>query len=290
MKGKTVIVTGANSGLGKATAAALAAQGATVIIACRSAERGEQARQEISEATGSGLVQLMQLDLADLESVRGFAGQFSSRHKRLDVLINNAGLMVATRRVSNDGYELQFAVNHLGHFLLTALLFDTIRKSGDGRIINVTSSAHRLGRIDFDNLMLEKGYHPFRAYARTKLANVLFTYALARRTGSLAVSANCVHPGIIATPFILNRRDNTAKRLLMKFENLVFRSPEKAAETIVRLASESDHNGNSGLYWAKNKALRSGRRSYDKEAAERLWKVSEELCGCRFEIKDMHPF
>ncbi len=284
MNGKTVIITGGNSGIGKATAAALAKKGAEVIIACRSKSRGEQARQEISKTTGSKLVRLMHLDLADFGNVRNFAEEFKRNYKKLDVLINNAGVLSTVRRTSRNGYELQFAVNHLGHFLLTAQLFDCIKKADCGRIINVTSGGHRLGKIRFDNIMLESGYTTFGAYARTKLANVLFTYSLAEKAKKYNISVNCLHPGVVATPIILNKRENTAKRLIMKLENLVFKSPEKGAETIVFLASDPDLAGSTGMYWANKKTLKSGKRSYDRECAEQLWVLSEELTGCKFEL------
>ena len=284
MKGKTVLVTGGNSGIGKAAATALVKSGAEVIIACRSAERGDRAVREISELTGSKLIKTMLLDLADLENVRKFAAQFNKQYNCLDVLVNNAGVMNGPRRESRDGYELHFAVNHLGHFLLTALLFEKIRASGKGRIINVSSVGHRDGRINFDNLMLKKSYGPYKAYCQSKLANVLFTYSLAEKTKNLGIMVNCVHPGVVATPIILNKRDNTSGHFLMRLEKLLFRSPEKGAETIVALACGGSFDGKTGLYWVDGKAKKSSRRSYDKNTAERLWKISEELVRQRFDI------
>lgn len=277
MRGKVCIVTGANAGIGKATAAGLAQRGATVVMVCRSRERGEAARAEIVRETGSEAVALMLADLASQTSIRRFAEEFHQRYDRLDVLINNAAVIPRERTLTEDGIELQFAVNHLGYFLLTHLLLDVLKRSAPARIVNVSSQAHRVASLDFEDLQSENAYHPRRVYSRTKLANVLFTYELARRLGGSGVTANCLHPGVIATPVLDNYLG--MPRFLGFLTNLIGRSPEKGARTSLHVATSPELEGVTGRYFVNSKAVKSSKASYDEQVAKRLWEVSAEMCG-----------
>ena len=271
-----VIVTGANSGIGKATARALASTGARVILACRSTVRGEAALEEISREAGSERVELMELDLASFESVRAFARRFADRYDRLSCLVNNAGVIVRERRFSADGYELQFAVNHLGHFLLTAELFPLLAASAPARVVTVSSGAHKIGRIEFSDINLDRRYTVFGAYARSKLANVLFTRELSRRAAGTGVTANCVHPGGVATRFGIDRETGAGSGI-MRFVSLFMAAPEKGAETSVYLATSPQVSNTSGEYFVKKLPRRPGRRALDDALARRLWEESERI-------------
>lgn len=200
-----VVVTGANSGMGKATSLGIAKTGATVVMVCRSKERGEKAVEEVRAASGSNSIELMLCDLGSLKSIEKFCGAFKEKHQRLDVLVNNAGVVLPGRHETADGYELQFGVNHLGHFLLTNRLLDLILASAPARIINVSSGIHTIGRIHFDDVNLRKNYAVWRSYAQSKLANILFTYELAERLHGTGVTVNCLHPGAVATSMGVNR-------------------------------------------------------------------------------------
>ena len=271
-----VIVTGANSGIGKETARALAATGARVVLACRSQPRGYAALEEISRMTGSERVELMPLDLASFASVRHFARAFAGRYDRLTCLINNAGVIVRERRLSSDGYELQFAVNHLGHFLLTVELLPMLVESGRSRVITVSSGAHKLGRIDFDDINLDRRYTVFGAYARSKLANVLFTRELALRTAGTGVTANSLHPGGVATNFGVDRETGAGSRI-MRLATFVMTGPAKGAETSIHLATSPEVEHVSGEYFVKKRPRRPARQALDDMLARRLWDVSEAI-------------
>ena len=200
LDGKTVIITGANTGIGLETAVDLAKRNARVILACRSVERGEKAAVEVRKRSNNDNAVFRQLDLASLESVRKFAGKILEEEPRIDILINNAGVMALPKRnLTKDGFEMQFGTNHLGHFLLTNLLLDRIKEAPSARIVNVSSAAHRQGKMDFDNLNSEKSYVPWVAYGTSKLANILFTRSLAKRLEGTNVTANSLHPGVINT-------------------------------------------------------------------------------------------
>ncbi len=275
MKEKTVLVTGANSGIGKITALDLARMGANVVMLCRNRDRGEAARNEIVLESRNNNVDLMTCDLSDMDSVHAFANDFLLKYKRLDVLVNNAGGYFDRRIVTPDGYEYTFAANHLGHFLLTNRLLDLIRQSAPARIINVSSNAHQTGHIHFNDLMGEKRYMGWRAYSQAKLANVLFTYELDRRLRGTGVTVNAVHPGFVNTNFANNTY--SIIRPLVRFAQWFARSPEKGAETSVWLASSPEVEGISGKYFFDKRTRRSNRESYDQEIARRLWDVSEDL-------------
>lgn len=275
---KTCLITGANSGIGKVTARVLAQMGARVVIVCRNLERGEPALQEIRRESGNSSVELMTCDFSSQSQIRHLAEEFKSRHDRLDILINNAGLMMKKRAITEDGFEMTFAVNHLGYFLLTNLLLDVIKRSAPARIVNVASEAHRGGHINFDDLQSEREFSSMLAYRQSKLANILFTYELARRLEGTSVTANCLHPGIIATD--IARRFPWFIRVPFK---LFFTGVEKGAETTVYLATSPGVEGVTGKYFDKKSESRSSRESYDREVARRLWEVSEEMTGLKKE-------
>ena len=199
LDGKTVIITGANTGIGKETAIDLARRGARVILACRSVERGEKAAVEVRERSGNENAVFRQLDLSSLASVRQFSAKILEEEPRIDILINNAGVMMCPYSKTADGFEMQFGTNHLGHFLLTNLLLDRIKEAPSGRIINVSSLAYRFGKINFDDLNSQQSYSETGAYSQSKLANILFTRSLAKRLEGTNVTANCLHPGAVAT-------------------------------------------------------------------------------------------
>jgi retinol dehydrogenase-14 len=274
MTGKVAMVTGANSGIGLVTARALADRGATVVLVCRDRERGEAALTEIKARSGNNAVELMLCDLASQKSIREFAEEFKRTHHRLDVLVNNAGVYIRNRTLVEGNLETTFAVNHLAYFLLTNLLLDVITRSAPARIVNVASGAHTYGRIDFDNLQGEKNYNGVRAYANSKLANILFTHELASRLSSTRVTANCLHPGAVATSIF---------RALPKFVEAIIKlvtlSPEKGAETSIYLATSPDVDGVTGKYFVKKTETRSSPESYNEDTARKLWTVSAQLTG-----------
>jgi len=273
--GKSFVITGAGSGIGKSTAMALAKAGANLLLICRDGVRGEATAEEIREESDNPLVNVILADLASQESIREMAHAIHGRLSHLDVLINNAGIHCAERRLSPDGFELTFATNHLAYFLLTQLLLDLLKASESARIVNVSSEAHRRGTIDFDNLQGEKQYRAFRAYSNSKLANILFTYELAERLKGTRVTVNCLHPGTVRTNF--GRGDPGFFRTVVKLAAPFMLSPEKGAETSIYLASSPEVEGVSGKYFIKCAEARSSPESYDQAKARRLWEVSEEM-------------
>lgn len=278
MEGRICMVTGANSGIGAVTARELARMGARVVVVCRDSAKAEAAAATIREAAGSDAVEPMAADFASLRAVRALADEFRGRHAALHVLVNNAGLMLTERRAAEDGLEEVFCVNHLAPFLLTNLLLDTIRASAPARIVNVSSEAHRAGTIDFDDLQSAKGrYRGFRAYAATKLANILFTAELARRLDGSGVTANSLHPGTIASGF--GRRTGGAFRFLLAIGRPFLIGPERGARTSIHLASSPEVEGVTGKYWARRRVRTPSRAARDGEAARRLWEISAGLVG-----------
>ena len=274
MKGKTCVVTGTTSGIGKETAVALAAAGASVVTVCRAQDRGERALEEIRRRS-RGQVTLVVADLGSQRSIRVLAARLIATLPRIDVLVNNAGLIMDERVLTEDGLETTFAVNHIGYFLLTLLLEAKLVASAPARVVNVSSRAHRSGTLRFDDLMGARGYDGWRAYAQSKLANVVFTYELARRLAGTGVTASSLHPGVIATNF-----GRTAPRLLrlgMSIARPFMKNPVRGAETSIYLASSPEVEGVSGKYFESCRAVRSSDESYDREVAARLWQVSEEL-------------
>ena len=279
IQGKVAIVTGANSGIGRVTAEGLALRGASVVMVCRDRARGAAAQSEIKATSGNDSVELMICDMASQKSIRAFAEEFKRTHDRLDVLVNNAGVYIRKRTVTEDGIETTFAVNHLAYFLLTESLLDLIERSGPARIINVASDAHAYGRIDFDNLQGEKKYSGMRAYANSKLANILFTYELARRLKSARVTANCLHPGAVATNIF-----RSLPKPIEALIKLVTLSPEKGAETSIYLASSPEVEGLTGKYFVKKTATKSSSESYNEEVARRLWDESARLTNANIPV------
>jgi len=274
VQGKTCVVTGANSGIGKQTAIALAQLGAKVVMVCRSPERGAAALEEV-QAAATGKVELMLCDMASLTSIRAFATAFRTTHDRLDVLINNAGGMFDQRALTEDGYERTFAINHLGYFLVTAELLDLLKASAPSRIVSVSSTVHKYGNLDFDNLQGETKFTMFGAYKNSKLCNVAFTYALARRLEGSGVTANCLHPGSVGSNF--GSTGSRFFRTLMKIGRPFLTSTKGGAKTSVYLATSPDVEGVSGKYFARCREKSSSRASHDEQAQEQLWQLSERL-------------
>lgn len=274
---KTIVVTGANSGIGKAAAIELARRGAHVVMTARDRARGEAARDDVRRASGSDRVDLMLGDYASLASVRELAAQLSAL-PRIDVLVNNAGLMQSVRSETRDGYETTFQVNHLAPFLLTSLLFPKIRETPGARIVNVASDAHRnCGPLDFDDLHSQRRYMSFAVYGRSKLANILFTRELARRIAGTGVTTNCLHPGVVATSFGADGDTGGLFALGMKIARPFMITPEKGADTIVYLATSPDVAQTSGKYFVKRREKTPNRHAQDDAMARRLWDESVRL-------------
>ncbi|PCC71344.1 NAD(P)-dependent dehydrogenase, short-chain alcohol dehydrogenase family [Nannocystis exedens] len=280
MQGKHVLITGGNTGIGKATAIGLARMGAAVTITSRDPAKGEAAVADIKRQSGSDAVELMRLDLASLADVRRFAAEYLAGHPRLDVLINNAGLVLSDRSETADGFETTFAVNHLGHFLLTHLLLDRLKQSAPSRIVVLASDAHRAARgLDFDDLQARRKYSAFPVYCRTKLANLLFTLELAERLRGTGVTVNAVHPGVVASGFGLDGDTRGIYRVLVGIAQRFMITPEQGARTSIYAASAPELERTSGQYFIKSKQARPTRYALDRAAALRLWEISEQLTG-----------
>ena len=272
MSGKVCVVTGATAGLGKETALALAKMGATVVIVARDAAKASRTADEIEKAAPNAKVDVVLADFASLEAVRAAAREIGARYRAVSVLINNAGVAKKHRTLSADGYELTFAVNHLAPFLFTRELRPLLQTGAPARIVNVASAAEAHGPIDFDDLQSEKNYRGFRVYGKTKLMNVLFTYELAQRLANTGVTANCLHPGAVATDLL-----RQLPRWLYAIISPFLLTPEQGAKTQIFLASSPDVEGVSGKYYVRKRAVRTSRRSYNTESQKRLWDVSETL-------------
>jgi NAD(P)-dependent dehydrogenase (short-subunit alcohol dehydrogenase family) len=266
--GKCCMVTGASAGLGRATAFALARTGASLTLVCRDRSRGEKTVDEIRRETGNAAVNLMLADLSAQKSIRKLASDFLARGEPLDILVNNAGVFNLKRSVTEDNIETVFAVNHLSYFMLTLLLLARLKQGARARIVNVASEAHRSGTIDFDDLEGARSYRPMRIYGRSKLANILFTYELARRLEGTDVIVNCLHPGGVATGLGLN--NGAIARLLARLIHPFLRTPEEGARTQVYLASSPEVEGISGAYFVDCKPAKSSPESYDTSVARRL--------------------
>ena len=275
MSDRTVIITGGTAGIGKATALGLAALGATIAITGRDRQRAETAAAEI-RAAGHGQVHAFVADLSVQAEVRQLAADLLQRLPRIDVLLNNAGGYWNTRHVTADGLERTFAINHLATFLLTSLLLERLQQSTPARVVTVSSNMQARGRIDFSDLQGERSYSGARAYNQSKLANVLFTYELARRLPATAATANVLHPGVTSTSFGADD-PATIQRLLVPFVRPFMKTPAKGAATSIYLASAPDIEQTTGRYFASSKPRRSAGRSYDRTTAARLWQVSADL-------------
>jgi NAD(P)-dependent dehydrogenase (short-subunit alcohol dehydrogenase family) len=275
LQGKTCLITGATQGIGLASAIGIAQAGAETVLVARNRERGEAAMAEVKAKSGNSNVSMLVADLASQESVRQLAAAFKQSHQRLHVLLNNAGGLFVKRVLTIDGIETTFAVNHLAYFLLTELLLDVLEASAPARIINVASAAHFGGAIDFDDLQHEKRYSSFKVYSDSKLANVLFTYELARRLAGTGVTANCLHPGVVTTGF--GKNNPGLPKTLITLAGPFMLSPEKGARTSIYLATSPEVEGVTGKYFDKCKSVSSSKQSYDPESARRLWQVSEDM-------------
>jgi NAD(P)-dependent dehydrogenase (short-subunit alcohol dehydrogenase family) len=280
LQGKVALVTGANSGIGRVTALELARAGATLVCVCRDEARGAQAVAELRSESGNPDVELLLADLSSQKSIRALAAAVKTKHAALHVLVNNAGVVIPERRVTVDGIENTFALNHLGYFLLTSLLLDVLEASAPARIVNVASEASRMGTMDWDDLQMNKKYSAMGAYGRSKLANIMFTYDLAERLEGTGVTVNAAHPGPVRTRFGEELRGLWG--LVWPIARPFMRTPEQGARTVVYLAMSPEASGKTGLYWADEKPIRSVLRSYDAAAKKRLWQESERLIGAPF--------
>ena len=296
LAGRTIIVTGANSGIGFEAALQLAGKGARVVLACRDPKKTEAAAAAIRDAHPGAALEAMPLDLASLTSVRSFADAYRKEHSELHVLCNNAGVMALPYRRTADGFEMQFGTNHLGHFALTGLLLEPLLATSGARVVNVSSTAHRIGKMRFDDLHGERGYRRWPAYGQSKLANLLFTYELQRRLerSGAPVSSVACHPGYASTNLQLvgpRMEGSSWMETLSNLSNRIF-SQSAAMGALPTLYAAAADDMRSGDYigpdgfaetWGHPKKVRSSARSHDREAAARLWEVSEELTGVRFE-------
>lgn len=273
MRDRTVLVTGASAGIGRATAEQLASMGARVLLASRSRERGEAAQASIAERVPGSVTQLLVADLASQSGVRSLAEQTLAASDRLDVLINNAGVFTRAYQATPDGLETQFAVNHLAPFLLTNLLRERLAESAPARVITVSSEAHKRGRIDFDDLQGTNRYNGLKAYAQSKLANLLFTRELARRLSGTGVTSNALHPGVVATSLLFNSFRP------LKLLRPLLRTPEQAARTTICLAAAPALERLTGLYFIDCEPARPSVAARDDAASRRLWQISAELTG-----------
>jgi len=293
LTGKVIIVTGANSGIGFEAAKEFARKGATTVLACRSMDKAQVALDQILAEIPNAPAEIMPLDLASLASVRQFAVDFQAKHDRLDVLVNNAGIMMVPYGTTVDGFERQLGTNHLGHFALTGLLFDLLLKTTGSRVVNVSSSGHRFGKMDFDDLMFAggNGYSPMGAYGRSKLANLLFTYELQRRFNQLDSHALALaaHPGISQSNLTAHMADRWYYKLLMPLMPLMLQSAAMGALPTIRAAVDPHVTG--GQYYGPNGPreqrgypviVESNDASHNEADARQLWQVSEQLTGVQF--------
>jgi NAD(P)-dependent dehydrogenase (short-subunit alcohol dehydrogenase family) len=279
MQGRRCLITGATSGIGRYTAQELAGLGAEVIIVSRDEEKCQQTVKEIQSTTGNQALNYFRTDLSSQNEIRELADAVKNKYNRLDVLINNAGSFVWRRQESVDGIEMTFALNHLNYFLITNLLMDLLRESISARIINTSSGSHSSADLDFNDLQLSKNYLHFAAYGKSKLANIYFTYELARRLKDSRITVNAFNPGFTATN--MAREGSLIGKLFMPLTRLFAIPVDKGAETLIFLASSEEVEGISGKYFQEKKAIQSSPLSYDHEIAARLWEISEELTGLK---------
>lgn len=273
LDGKIAIVTGANSGMGMATVEALSDKGATVIMLCRSEERGKEAIFKLTEKKERNL-DLILCDLGDYESIRNFAKAVKEKYDHIDILVNNAGFISLDRQETKEGLERQFGINHIGHFLLTKELLELMGKGS--RIVNVASGAHKTGKIHFDDINLTKGFNVIKAYSQSKLANVLFTRELARRVADRGITVNCCHPGAVATNIGIDRDTGFGKTITGLLKPF-FQTPMEGARTAIFLASDKSVENITGGYFYKCKIAKSSKRSKSKKLAKKLFELSEKL-------------
>jgi NAD(P)-dependent dehydrogenase (short-subunit alcohol dehydrogenase family) len=276
LSGITCLVTGANTGIGKEIARGLALNGGTVAMVCRDPIKGERARADIVASTGNRAVKLFTADLSLQSSVRRLAQEFRAAYDSLGVLVNNAGVLLSDRTVTAEGFETTLAVNHLAPFLFTSLLLDLLKHSAPSRVVTLGSASHARA-IDFGDLQAERSYAPMKAYGRSKLANILFTYELARRLEGSGVTVNCVDPGLVRTEIVRDIRG--VFRLLIDVTAPFYRSPARGARTVVYLASAKEVDGLTGRYFKDEHEIRSAPVTYAPGIARRLWEASEQMTG-----------
>ncbi len=276
IRGKTCMITGATSGIGRSSALELGKMGAQLILVCRNRERGEELLREI-QSNGNSEVELMIADLESQAQIRKLAADFLATKTPLHVLINNAGVFNLKRKTTSDGIEEVFAVNHLAYFLLTMLLLDRIKESAPARIINIASDLHRRATVKFDDLGGERSYGGMSSYGQSKLGNILFTYELARRLAGIGVTVNCVHPGAVATN--LAKNNGAVAKIVWKLIGAFMKSPDDGARTQVYLASSPEMEGVTGRYFIDSKEARSSAESHDAAIARRLWDISAQMTG-----------
>jgi NAD(P)-dependent dehydrogenase (short-subunit alcohol dehydrogenase family) len=277
MKGRIALVTGSNSGIGKETALGLAKRGATVVMAVRNREAGEAARMEIIQESGNDNIELLVADLSSMSEVKRLADEFKQNHDELHVLVNNAGAIFSKRKVTVDGFEMTFALNHLAPILLIHELLDVLAAGAPSRVVNVSSGAHAFGKIDFDNLQNEK-YSAMRAYGSAKLMNIMATYSLSKKLEGSGITANVLHPGFVRTNF--GKKDaGFGQRAVLKLAGMFAKTPKEGAETSIYLAVSPEVARVSGRYFADSKEKKSSKVSYNEEIQDRLWSETLELLG-----------
>jgi NAD(P)-dependent dehydrogenase (short-subunit alcohol dehydrogenase family) len=293
LEGKTIIVTGGNSGLGYQAVKAFAEKGAELIIACRSVAKGKAARTEILHNHPKAKIEVMQLDLSDLESVRAFVTDFNKKYSQLHVLLNNAGIMMTPYSKTKDGIELQQGTNHFGHFALTGLLIDKLKTTPKSRVVNVSSLAHKNGNMDFSNLLFDNGksYSPMSAYSRSKLENLLFTFELQRYfdTNKIDCITTVAHPGVSDTNLFNGIGNNVARKLFMPLFRAFVQPASMGALPLIRAAmdekaSPANYYGPNGLGQIKGypMVVKADKHAYKADDAKRLWDLSEKLTGVKF--------
>lgn len=281
MQGKVCLVTGATNGIGKISALELACMGATVIVVGRNPQKLNATVADIRAAAGHERVYGEQADLSLMAEVRALARRIEADYDRLDVLLNNAGGIFTSREVTAEGLEMTFALNHISYFLLTHELLDLLKSSAPARVVNVSSGAHQaVSGMNFDDLQSKKRYVGFSAYGRSKLANVLFTYELARRLAGTGVTVNALHPGAVSTGFGINNRGIISQLMFRVFQVMTM-SPQEGAQTSIYLASSPEVANVTGSYFDRSRAVRSSPASYDESAQRRLWEMSEAIAGIR---------
>lgn len=280
MKRKTCVITGATSGIGYGIAKGLASRDCELILIGRDKNKGQSAADNLKALAGHEAITYYNVDLCSQKQIRQTGDEIRRNHPEIDVLINNAGVWTSRCELTDEKIEKQFAVNHLAYFLLTHLLYPNIARSRDGRIINMGSDSHKYGRIHFQDLNLQRSYHGLKAYGQSKLANLLFTYELHRLKKEDHISVYCVQPGLVKTDIGV-KHTNPFHSFMWKLRRMGGVTPEKAAETVIYLATHPEAAGHSGLYWDQFKPKPSSERSKNPQDAARLWKLSEELCGIR---------
>ncbi len=279
MEGKTCIITGANSGIGRATALELAARKARIVLVCRNREMGALVMKEIISSTRNQQVSLEVCDLSSQSQIKELAERIESKHESIDVLINNAGAIFSEYELTNEGIERTWAVNHLAYFSFTNLLLPKLKAADSARIVCVASGAHKSAKLNLDDPGLKKNFNGMMAYAHSKLANVMFTYELARQLEASSITANVLHPGGVATPIGLKAKSRFYRWFWNAYIKTLAITPEQGAATSVHLASSEEVAGITGKYWEKCKQVNSSKVSYDQDLQNKLWQLSLQQCG-----------